>query len=74
MNKKVNLTIASYGKRSVLVLVQVYRRAVRIGDAVCNLMGQDPLNNSPILEDKLAELEVSFQVPFLLSYAPAILC
>ena len=36
----------------------VYRRAVRMGDALRNLMGKEPLNNCPILEDSSAEPEV----------------
>ena len=37
----------------------VYRRAVRMGDALRNLMGKEPLNNCPILEDSSAEPEVN---------------
>jgi hypothetical protein len=40
----------------------VYRRAIKMGDAIRNLMGKDPLNNCPILEDSTAEPEVMEQL------------
>ena len=36
----------------------VYRRAVRMGDALRTLMGKESLNNCAILEDSSAEPEV----------------
>ena len=37
---------------------KVYKRAIKIANAFVDLMGKEPLNNCPILEDKETEPEV----------------
>ncbi len=49
-----------------LPFFKVYKRAIKIANAFADLMGKDPLNNCPILEDKETEPEVKI-LWFLLS-------